>query len=272
MSSTAEAREPAHRVELEVDYRRLARRVLLACAAAELVLFAADYHLSFGALVDVGALRRMSNLAREDGLASWFQATQTLMAGLTLWLVYVLVRARGASRWIVRGWLVLAAFFTYMAVDDGAQIHERMASTFDALAGEDAVGFFPSYTWHLLFLPIFGALGMFLVLFLWRELKRTKARALLGVAMSCLVLAVGLDFIEGLEVSHSLNVWAHWARSSDGLRVWSFMTFGESAYDTLQHFSRAVEESLEMVAMSIFWSLFIAHLAVVGTDIRIRQR
>jgi len=83
----------------------------------------ADYHLNFGGLVDVDALKRLFNIAREDGLASWFQTTQTLMAAITLWLLYGITRAqaRDEARWISRGWLVLAWLFTYMVVDDGAQ-------------------------------------------------------------------------------------------------------------------------------------------------------
>ena len=236
------------------------------------VLLVADYHLSYGALVDVGALRRLFNLAREDGLASWLQSTQTLLAGSTLWIVYGLVRSQSASKWVQRGWLVLAAFFTYMAVDDGAQIHERLASTLDAVAGERAVSFFPSYTWQIVFLPVFITLGLFVLAFLWRELPSVRERAWLVGALGCLGFAVGLDFLEGLDVGDSLNVYAHIARTDEGLRVWSFSRFGSSAYDSLRHFSRAVEESLEMLAIATFWSLFIGHLAKVAADVRVFQR
>ena len=75
----------------------------------------------------------MFNTAREDGLASWFAVTQTLLIALTLWLIYSVAKAGRKPRAIVVGWLVLALFFTYMAIDDGAQIHERLGSTFKAL-------------------------------------------------------------------------------------------------------------------------------------------
>lgn len=64
----------------------------------------------------------MFNIAREDGLASWFAVTQTLFVALTLWLIYTLTKRGGGSRSKVYGWLVLTLFFAYMAVDDGAQM------------------------------------------------------------------------------------------------------------------------------------------------------
>lgn len=255
---------------LRLDYRKLATRLLAACIALELVLVVLDYHLSFGASFDVGAVKRLFNIAREDGLASWFQATQTLMAALTLWLVYVLVSLTPSSRWIARGWLVIAAFFTYMAVDDGAQIHERVASTVDALSAGEASRF-PSYTWQLLFMPVFAALGLFMFVFLLRQLRSGIARALLVLAMASMAFAVGLDFIEGLSKGDPLNLYAHVARSSDELRAWSFGRFDTSAYETLRHFSRALEELLEMVAISTLWCLFVAHLADVAPDFRVRS-
>ena len=44
-----------------------------------------------------------------------------------------------------------------------------------------------------------------------------------------------------------------------------------SAYERLKHFSRSVEETLEMLAISVLWCLFISHLAVVASDLRIRS-
>ena len=71
-----------------------------------------DYHLNYAALVDIGAIRRMFNIAREDSLASWFGTTQTLMCGLTLWLIYASARQRGTTPRRRAGWLTLAIFFT----------------------------------------------------------------------------------------------------------------------------------------------------------------
>ena len=53
------------------------------------------------------------------------------------------------------GWLVMALFFSYIALDDGAALHERLGSTFRVLqqrapvgaaaGGEGLLDVFPSY-------------------------------------------------------------------------------------------------------------------------------
>jgi len=104
-------------------------------------------------------------------------------------------------------------FFFYLALDDGAQVHERVAvaiSDFFALTAEregvftGPVGWlgrlihgFPSYAWQVLLGPVFVAFGVFLIVFFRRALDRRLAR----LALSGLVLyaaAQGQDFLEGL--------------------------------------------------------------------------
>ena len=51
-------------------------------------------------------------------------------------------------------------------------------------------------------------MGLFLLVFLWRELKPRHAGVLVLAALSCFAFAVGLDFIEGLDRDHPLNVYA----------------------------------------------------------------
>jgi len=252
---------------LSVNAERAARLVLAVCILAELTFVVLDYHVNYGRGVDVGALRRLFNTAREDGLASWFGTTQTLLAATTLWLTYAVARSRGNPSWQRTGWLILAAFFTYMAVDDGAQLHERLGSTIDALKEESSplVASFPSYTWQLLFLPIYGALGAFMTAFLWHELPARSSRIVLVTALGCLVLAVVLDFIEGLEPEHAFNLHT-WLSGNARLEGWARVRFGRSAYDTLQHFSRSIEETLEMLANSLLWFLFLGNLPRVAPD------
>lgn len=260
-------------VELSVDSKRLARGILVFCILAEIAFVALDYHVNYGKAIDIGPIRRIFNIAREDGLASWFGTTQTLLAGLTLWLIYLSVKHQGGLRWRAAGWLVLALFFTYMAVDDGAQLHERLGSAYQATkrGAGSSLGLFPSYTWQLVFLPFFGALGLFTFLFLWQELRATASRALLVVAISCLVLAVGLDFVEGLDRNHRWNLYS-WIAQHRELEQWSTGRFAQPAFETLRHFSKSVEEAIEMLANSILWFLFLRYLSVSPSDLRIRFR
>lgn len=258
-------------VYLEIDSDRLARRVLVFCIVAEVVFVFLDYQVNYAEWTDIGAMRRMFNTAREDGLASWFAITQTLLTGLTIGLIYLCVKNAGAARWRSTGWLVLTLFFLYMAVDDGAQLHERLGSTVKAMR-EGAGGsfdFFPSYTWQILLLPVFAALGLFMLGFLWHELNDKSSRILLVFAISLQVLAVGLDFVEGLDPEHRWNVYTILSERFD-LHLWTAERFGETPYDALRHFSKSLEETIEMAAISILWFLFLRRLSRVGSDLRIR--
>ncbi len=110
-------------------------------------------------------------------------------------------------------------------------------------------------------------MGLFMLIFLWIELGRAR----LLLAMSLLALAVGLDFIEGLSEDHRWNVYSWLAESTD-LDSWTEARFEASAYETLEHFSRSIEEALEMAANSVLWFLFLRHLGTRGDELHIRFR
>ena len=79
-SPAADPRAPT--VELEVPVRRWVKILIGTCLAAEIAFVFLDYHVNFGRLTDIGPLRRLTNIAREDSLASWFGTTQTLLPTL----------------------------------------------------------------------------------------------------------------------------------------------------------------------------------------------
>jgi len=260
---------------LSLDTQRAAERILVVCVLVELALFLLDYHVNYGRATEIGALRRLFNTAREDGLASWFGTTQTLLAALTLWLTYAIARRREKPGWWKAGWLALAGFFTYMAIDDGAEIHERLGTTVDVLREDSSKLFasFPSYTWQILFLPFFAMFGLFMLVFLWKELDTRSSRLILLSAFGCMALAVVVDFFEGLEPAHGLNLHAY-ISDTTGLDAWTETRFGQSGYDTLQHFSRSIEETLEMLGISLFWFLFVRNLDSVSNgrlEVRFRS-
>lgn len=258
-------------VQLTFNAHRIARNLLLFCFTAIILFLILDYHINYSRWTEIGAMRRMFNMAREDGLASWFGVTQTLFAALTLWLIYLAVKHRPGTRWKALGWLILAIFFTYMAVDDGAQIHERLGSTVKAIQADRGVSmdFFPSYTWQVLFVPVFGSLALFALVFLWGEFKTLRARLVLLLALSCWGAAVVLDFFEGLDSRHPWNLYRFLDEYFD-LDDWAKEQFRRSAFTALRHFSRSIEEALEMLGMSILWFLFNRHLAVVAGNLHVR--
>jgi len=268
-------------VVLVVPLKRLIRWIFGTCIAVEVLLVLLDYHVNFSHATEIGALRRLTNITREDSLASWFGTTQTLLVALTLWLTYLCVRGRGGPRWRSPGWLVLALFFSFMTIDDGSQLHERFGTVFDTVFGGDpdpggtvALGTrlldaFPSYAWQIVVLPFFVALGGFVAVFLWRELPRRRARVLVFLALTCFAVAVGLDFFEGLSSDHPWNVYTRITEAVDFGDSTEFR-FRRSAYDTLGHFSKSIEEFLEMLGNTLLWVVFLRHLSVVAGDLRIR--
>ena len=135
-------------------------------------------------MTQIGALRRLFDIAREDSLASWFACTQTLLLGLTLGFIWLCKKNQPNRQREALGWLILTRFFLYMAVDDGAQIHERLGTVFKKTmeqAGNN-LDFFPSYTWQIIFLPVFVGLGVFTYYFLWNQLtEKISAHFISGI-------------------------------------------------------------------------------------------
>ena len=259
---------------LNVDPARLARRVFVFCLTVEVVFVLLDYHVNYGRLVDVGAIRRMTNIAREDGLASWFGTTQTLFVALTAWALVLLARASHAAGWRRAGWSVVAVMFTYMAVDDGAQLHGRfgtLSSVLDDSGGSSVLTSFPSFAWQVLFVPVFGVFGLLLALFLWKELHDRAAFVLVLTALACLAVAVGLDFIEGLDDDHPWNLYT-WIVEWVDLADFTAARFRQTPYDTLEHFSRSLEEFLEMLANTFLWVTFRRHVPSVAPNVHLSLR
>ncbi len=264
-------------VELTFDPHRVLRNIFITCLLINLAFFILDIFLNYKGLATIGSVRRIFNTAREDGLAGWFAVTQTAMLALTLWLLFVTARQQGGSRWRSTGWLVLALFFTYMAADDGAHLHERLGTAFKTLHrggtvdeswGAAVLAVFPSYTWQILFVPVYGAFGLFTLVFLWRELRDRRSKILVAVALSCLVVAVGLDFLEGLEPTHDLNPYSALADrfGLDGLTTKRY----RSPYSALRHFSKSLEECIEILGINLLWLVFLGHWFRTAANLQVR--
>jgi hypothetical protein len=268
-------------VDLTVRSKRFVRAIIAVCVVAEVAFVVLDYHVNYGGLTEIGTLRRLTNIAREDSAASWFGTTQMLFVGLTLWLIYFAIRHRESTRWQRGGWLILAAFFSFMAVDDGIMLHERAGTVIsriqssDVSAGEatsipaKALEVFPSYSWQVVVLPIFAVLGLFALVFLWRELGERRSKVIVALALACFALAVGLDFLEGLDPGHAWNPYTRITKWVD-IGDFTFHRFGKSPYVTLRHFSKSIEEFLEMFAGTLLWFVFLRELTRVAADSRVR--
>ena len=77
--------------------------------------------------------------------------------------------------------------------------------------------------------------------------------------MGCFGVAMGLDFIEGLEPEHPLNIYT-WLDDYTNLDDWTLERFDENAYRTLRHFSKSLEEAIEMFAHTLIWFVVLRHI------------
>lgn len=271
---TSESAPPSSVARLILSPRRVLLFVFLFCGLAELTFFLLDWHINYGR-VAAAPIRNLLNTTREDGLASWFGVTQTAFVALTLWVVFLTVRAREYTRWVVLGWLLLALLFSYMAFDDGSAFHERMGSTFKLAqksatkTGSGVLSIFPSYPWQVLFLPLFAAAGLFMLVFLWLQFKTLFPRLLLLGGIGCFVFAVGLDFVEGLEEDHPLNLNA---MIGDIPFVIDYAAdrFDRKGYTAVRHFQKSLEETMEMFGMTLLWLSFLHYWMGIATEFRIR--
>lgn len=251
-------------INFDIDGARLVKNLfwILMIIASLFVLI--DATINYGRLIDIGSIRRLCNIAKEGSLAAWFASFQMLMTGMILFLVYAVVKKMGGTKWRVRGWLIMACFFTYLAVDDGAAIHERVGTAFDTLFLPAENGgkvtrlswvwdYFPSYTWQLIFGPVFGGMGIFIFIFLWREFTTKQARCLYILALATYAMAVGYDFVEGIDGAFAKIAGA------TGL-----------AEEFVSHFMRVIEEYLELVGTAFFLTTFLRHLMSLTREMRLR--
>ncbi len=263
-------------LQFEIDPRRFVWRLAMIWVGLECGLIVLDYHINFGGKHIVGAIRRMANMAREDSVANLATVIQLLLLALTLWAIYLTVRKAGGSKRQRRSWLVVASLFSYMAIDDGARMHERIGSAAKAMmtAWADARGtefadFFPSYAWQIVYLPMFGALGLFMLVFFWFELKPKYSRLMVVAGVSCFVVAVGMDFFEGLDEDHRYNPY-RWLADTFDVSEFTRQRFHAEAFDAYRHFSRVFEEAIEMFGITLIWMAVLRHWLSVYDGLRIR--
>ncbi|MEE8306691.1 MAG: hypothetical protein V3R81_05455, partial [Gammaproteobacteria bacterium] len=112
---------------------RLISLLFVVLLGAEVLFVLGDATINVERWVDSGPVRRLFNITREDGIASWFAIIQTWMLGLTAALLYAVVKAKDGAVSSRVGWAILAIFFLYMAFDDGTQFHERIGSWVKAI-------------------------------------------------------------------------------------------------------------------------------------------
>jgi len=216
---------------IEFSPGTIATRIFWGCVAVEIFIVLADIFLNRLHWIPFRPLRKSFNITREDSISNWFSATQPLVTAAILFLLYLQSGRK-------RGWAILSAFFAYMAIDDAIQFHERAGSSLDLILYDTPL---PTYGWHFVFAVPFGAMGLYIVWFLYRELRSEGTLGWLFAALTALVIAVAMDAVEGLEIPLLSS-------------------------DAVGHYLKAIEETLEMFGNTCFLVLFLrTFLERIGT-------
>ena len=213
------------------------KRITLSCAICALLVGAADLCLVYFDLSPSTIMARSFDITREESLCTWFSSAQALLAGLVAAAIGVHSRKHD-STFVMLGWTIVALFFIYVSLDDTAKLHERLGTTLrvksEQITDVPLSDWFPSWGWQLFIAPVFMAMGVFILFFLWRVVA-VGLRLWVLVALGLLGFAVALDFIEGLELE------------------------ALSSYSST-HLTQLLEEVVEMLGTTTFLFIFLSTL------------
>ncbi|OVE80146.1 hypothetical protein BVY02_01245 [bacterium J17] len=241
-------------IVITIDSKRTVKRMFILLLLVELLLVLLDGFINYGKWSSVIQFRRIFNVAREDGIATFFSALQLFATGLVVLAIYYRMRLenlRAWRRWVV---LLLALFFLFMAFDDASKIHERVGSGVAALSSKsastkgsrfvgDLLEAYPSYNWQIVFAPFFGLMGLIILIVLSTELKHRIVKMAAALGLLCYMSAVGIDYFEGIENSYV-----------------PIKEYFQARPYTVKHFLKVIEEFLEMFGTTLFLSAFLFHL------------
>jgi len=229
--------------------------ITFACLfSIEILLFVLDYFINWHEGASRQGVRDMFSTTEEHSIAGWFAATQTFVVAMAAWAVVILNRYGAASAWRRFGWIVIAILFTYLSVDDGAAIHEHLGGGLkETPVIGDAIDAWSRYSWHVVILPFFAALGVFMLFFLWQELSHRNEKLGILAAFSFFAIAIGQDYVEGTIEEYD------WFEAEYGLDS-----------SAILHFAKSLEESLEMLGMTVFLIVFLSHLMRTYRTITLR--
>lgn len=201
-------------------------------------LVVCDSVLTFHDVTGYYVFHRVFDMTREESIPNWYASILLFCIGLTSLLIYVVQRGEGVRRSDASPWLFFSGFFTFLSMDDGAKIHERLGSFFRELTEEgegifwvfqDVLDSASTYSWQVFVLPVFLFVGFFMLLWGYQHVRNPETQRWVIFGSVCIALAIGVDYFEGLVDNEVVSL--------DG------RAFSE---DTIAHYQRVIEEFLEM--------------------------
>jgi hypothetical protein len=232
--------EPTCMVSVHLSPARVT--VALLCAIAVLV---GIHALSLFGLFELGrdhqlGLFRLFNLSEEGNVPTWFSTTTLLLCACLLGITWRVVRAAGER--FARHWAGLALVFLFIAIDEGASIHELFILPLRSLLATEGALYF---AWVIPYGIAAAGFGLAYLRFLLALPRRTAA----------LILAAGLLFVGGAL----------------GMEMLAPFVYDWSGEVTLPMFVMLlVEETLEMLGVAIFVHALLDHLARRGVRAELR--
>jgi len=177
----------------------------------------------------------LMTLDGEHNIPALFSTGLLIGASLLLTLVAYLARAQRSGD--ASKWLILAAGFAFMGLDESMSFHERLIEPVRHMMGGQHLGLF-FFAWVVPAIVLCLALGLYFLPFLLR-LPRSSAIAFVVAAVVYLGGAVGVELVEG------------WWREGHEYRNLGY------------HALVCLEEGMEMAGVILFIRALLAHIARV---------
>jgi len=234
-----------------ISMKKLIYYVVLICLIIEIILILADIFIASNLFIfiPVRSFQKIFNITGEHSLANFFSSIQTFCIGITLLCICFFIKAENLKKGII--WFFYGIFFIFLAIDDGTAFHESIGdyTTYWIKMHGDSpcaklMSVYPSYRWQITVGPFLLLAGLFMLYFLWYELKGLKMRRILFIALLCVISAELLDFLDGM-----------------GKPVLLLKDLFHVNKAIIIHIMRIVEEYLEMLSMTLLWYVFLNYLS-----------
>lgn len=223
-----------------------ARKALGICLILEAVILLLDVGQHLAEVWYIEHIKDITNVLLENSVGTWFSVVLNALVGIAALAVALVCRHSGKARSKTLAWGVIGVFFLYVSLDDHLVLHERLAGG----VGRMMLTYQPSesypfltYEWIYLLAPLFVLFGLFMLVFLFRELAGGRYRVLLVLALGLWAVAVGMDAWEGVGLPYE--------------GVQQTLGWGEIKF---RHAVMLVEEMLELLGSTLFLYLFLRRL------------
>jgi hypothetical protein len=219
-----------------------------------------DSVLTFHDVTGYYVFNRVFDMTREESIPNWYASILLFNIGLTCLVTFVIQRCRVDRRDAVP-WLFFAGFFTFLSMDDGAKIHERLGSFFRELA-EDGDGVFTvfqpvlevasTYSWQIFVLPVFLFFAFFILLWGFNNISVRETHRWILLGGFFIAIGLGLDYFEGLVDNGVIDL--------EGRPL---------SVNTIEHYQRVLEEFLEMTGFICILRGLCVHLLSLESQVRV---